>query len=72
MYPEKSNFSSVREQSRVLVSFTVHRVVVVRYRMHLETRGLSAATIDRRLAAVRRLAYEASDWGLLRPLKLPP
>ena len=44
-----------------------NRIVVVRYRMHLEARGLAAATVNQRLAAVRRLAYEASDCGLLSP-----
>jgi len=42
------------------------KTVVVRYRMHLETRHLAPGTIDLRLGAVRRLAYEASDCGLLR------
>ena len=42
-----------------------NRVVVTRYRMQLEARCLAAATINQRLAAVRRLAYEASDCGLL-------
>ena len=42
-----------------------NRVVVTRYRMQLETRSLAAATINQRLAAVRRLANEASDCGLL-------
>src|ERR1022692_4793171 len=41
--------------------------VVVRYRMHLETRHLAPGTINLRLGAVRRLAYEASDCGLLSP-----
>ena len=44
-----------------------NRIVVVRYRMHLEARGLAANTINRQLAAVRRLAYEAADAGLLSP-----
>lgn len=44
-----------------------NRIVVVRYRMHMEARGLAAATVNQRLAAVRRLAYEASDCGLLSP-----
>jgi integrase len=44
-----------------------NRVVVTRYRQHLEARGLAAATINQRLAAVRRLAYEAADCGLLSP-----
>ena len=41
------------------------KAVVVRYRMHLETRHLAPGTINLRLGAVRRLAYEASDCGLL-------
>ena len=45
----------------------LNRVVVLRYRMHLESIPLAPATINLRLAAVRRLAYEASDSGLLSP-----
>src|SRR5882757_2273330 len=41
------------------------RTVVVRYRMHLESRHLAPGTINLRLGAVRRLAYEAADCGLL-------
>src|SRR5271167_1433863 len=41
------------------------RVVVTRYRLYLEARGLAASSINQRLAAVRRLAYEAADCGLL-------
>jgi site-specific recombinase XerD len=44
-----------------------NRIVVVRYRMHLESRGLAANTINQQLAAVRRLAHEAADTGLLSP-----
>jgi integrase len=44
-----------------------NRIVVVRYRMHLEGRGLAANTINQQLAAVRRLANEAADAGLLSP-----
>ena len=44
-----------------------NRIVVVRYRMYLEARGLAANTINKQLAAVRRLAYEAADSGLLSP-----
>jgi site-specific recombinase XerD len=44
-----------------------NRIVVVRYRMYLESRGLAANTINQQLAAVRRLAHEASDAGLLSP-----
>ena len=42
-------------------------IVVVRYRMHLESRNLAANTINQHLAAVRRLAHEAADSGLLSP-----
>jgi len=44
-----------------------NRIVVVRYRMHLESRGLAANTINQQLAAVRRLAHEPADSGLLSP-----
>src|SRR6202171_6478479 len=44
-----------------------NRIVVARYRMHLEGRGLAANTINQQLAAVRRLAHEAADSGLLSP-----
>ena len=44
-----------------------NRIVVVRFRMHLESRGLAANTINQQLAAVRRLAHEAADSGLLSP-----
>jgi len=42
-----------------------NRIVVLRYRSHLESRRLAPATINLRLGAVRRLAYEAADCGLL-------
>jgi site-specific recombinase XerD len=41
------------------------KTVVVPYRMHLESRGLAPGTINLRLGAVYRLAYEAADCGLL-------
>jgi site-specific recombinase XerD len=44
-----------------------NRTVVLRYRFFLEQKKLAPATINVRLAAVRRLAYEASDTGLLSP-----
>src|SRR6187549_1720730 len=44
-----------------------NRTVVLRYRIKLESRNLAAGTINVRLAAVRRLAYEAADAGLLSP-----
>jgi site-specific recombinase XerD len=43
------------------------RTVVVRYRMHLESRKLAPGTVNLRLGAVRRLACEAADCGLLSP-----
>jgi site-specific recombinase XerD len=44
-----------------------NRTVVLRYRIHLESRKLAPATINLRLGAVRRLGYEAADCGLLSP-----
>jgi hypothetical protein len=44
-----------------------NRIVVVRYRLYLESRSLAANTINQQLAAVRRLAHEAADSGLLSP-----
>ena len=44
-----------------------NKTVVLRYRLELESRRLSCSTINLRLAAVRRLAYEAADTGLLSP-----
>src|SRR6185295_13883490 len=41
------------------------RTVVLRYRIHLEQQNLAPSTINGRLAAVRRLAFEAADNGLL-------
>lgn len=41
--------------------------MVTRYHIFLESRQLAARTINGRLAAVRRLAYEAADAGLLSP-----
>src|SRR5437899_10563412 len=44
-----------------------NRTVVLRYRFFLEQKNLAPPTINVRLAAVRRLAHEASDTGLLSP-----
>lgn len=46
---------------------SLNKPVVTRYRIHLESRQLAPGTINGRLAAVRRLAYEAVDSGLLSP-----
>ena len=43
------------------------KTVVTQYRLHLESRQLAPGTINLRLAAVRRLAYEAAESGLLSP-----
>jgi hypothetical protein len=44
-----------------------NKTVVLRYRVHLESRKLAPGTNNLRLGAVRRLPYEASDCGLLSP-----
>src|SRR5438309_8070643 len=44
-----------------------NRTVVLRYRIHLEQKPYATATINLRLAAVRRVTYEAADSGLLSP-----
>jgi integrase len=44
-----------------------NRTVVLRYRFFLEQKNLAPSTINVRLAAVRRLTYEASDTDLLSP-----
>lgn len=44
-----------------------NRTVVLRYRISLEQKQYAPATIHLRLAAVRPIAYEAADSGLLSP-----
>ena len=44
-----------------------NRTVVLRYRISLEQKQYAATTINLRLAAVRRVAFEAADSGLLSP-----
>jgi hypothetical protein len=44
-----------------------NKTVVTRYRIALEQKHYAPSTINLRLAAVRRLAYETSDSGLLSP-----
>jgi len=43
----------------------LNRIVVLRYRSHLESCQLAPGTVNLRLGAVRRLASEAADCGLL-------
>jgi hypothetical protein len=44
-----------------------NRSVVLRYRFFLEQKNPAPSTINVRLAAVRRLAFEAADTDLLSP-----
>jgi len=44
-----------------------NRTVVLRYRMYLEQKQYAPTTINLRLAAVRRVAFEAADSGLVSP-----
>src|SRR3989441_3804211 len=44
-----------------------NRTVVLRYRIYLEQKQYAPTTINLRMAAVRRVAYEAADSGLLSP-----
>ena len=41
----------------------LNRTVVLGFRFYLESPGLADGTVNQRLAAVRRLAYEAADSG---------
>jgi hypothetical protein len=43
----------------------INKTVVTRYRMALEQKRYDPATINLRVAPVRRLAYEGADCGLL-------
>jgi hypothetical protein len=47
------------------------RTVVLRYRLELESRRLAPSSINLRLAAVRRLAYEAADTACSVPTWRP-
>jgi site-specific recombinase XerD len=48
-----------------------NKTVVTRYRIFLEQAHYPSSTINLRLAAVRRLAYEAADAGLLSQISPP-
>ena len=43
------------------------KALVQGYRTYLEAQGLAASTINGRLTAIRKLAAEAADNGLLAP-----
>src|SRR5258708_895617 len=49
-----------------------NKAVVLRYRLHLEDRNLAAGTINVRLAAVRRLAYEVGQSAPARVARKRP
>ena len=63
----RSRDSRVRLMVLLGTPLAFNRTVVLRYRIHLEQRGFAPATINLRLAAARRIAYEAADAGLLSP-----
>ena len=44
-----------------------NKAAVQRYRAELDTKGLAASSINVRLSAIRRLALEAADNGLMLP-----
>ena len=52
------------EQGRPLLS----KALVQRYRVKLESDGLAPSTVNLRLSAIRKLAREAADNGLVDPL----
>lgn len=56
-----------RDWFRISCSSGLCKAAVQQYRGELERRGLSASTINLRLSAIRKLAIEAADNGLLEP-----
>jgi hypothetical protein len=70
-----TNFDSQRGYKHAIDEFVewycseprlaLNRTVVMRYRSYLELRQLAPGTINLRLGAIQRLAYEAADCGLL-------
>jgi hypothetical protein len=69
--PSRSSLTGNCSEPRLAFS----RVVVLRYRSHLESRQLAPGHNQYaswcRLGAVRRLAYEAADCGLLKVYSAP-
>src|SRR5450755_1851266 len=61
------NYRQIRWRTASEPRLAFNRTVVLRYRFFLEQKNLVPSTINVRLAAVRRLAYEASDTGPLSP-----
>ena len=66
--PSKSSSTDTCSEPRV----ALNRTVVLRYRSHLESRQLAPGTINLRLGAVRCLAYEAAECGLLSAVSVVP
>jgi site-specific recombinase XerD len=67
---QRSYDHAIREFSEWYCSeprLAFNKTVVTRYRIFLEQTRYASSTINLRLAAVRRLAYEAADTGLLSP-----
>lgn len=65
---QRTNNHAIREFIEWYCSeprLAINKSVVTRYRISLEQRHYASTTINLRLAAVRRLAYEAADCGLL-------
>jgi len=46
---------------------TFHKATVQKYRVELQNKGLAPSSVNVRLSAIRRLALEAADHGLLSP-----
>jgi cellobiose phosphorylase len=69
--------SSQRSYDRAITDFVewycseprlaFNRTIVLRYRIFLQQKQYAPTTINLRLAAVRRVAFEAADSGLLSP-----
>ena len=63
-----------REDTRRIASelrLAFNRTVVLKYGTYLEQKGYAPNTINLRLAAVRRVAYEACDSGSVPTVRSP-